>query len=390
MKNYKNYKTSFVSIVFFITISFTNSFALDRNHINELTVKYSSLDSNKEGEQNTVSLEFETYHRYNVNDYLNLTGELGFYKYPALYEPLTDKHSESQNIISLNELLMNVNINNSLTLSVGQMPAHDGAFSSIKTNNFEKSDLLFTVVDNAGQGVFLTYNKDIENSILEKVRIRYGQAEAKYYPLDNDEKFSIRLKGTSGRYVDAYLKFDKIEFLYNYMNLDIKADDNYYLSSEVNSYGIKYDDISESGLLLYGIYSESKTNGIDSTSIIHPVYKILVTVPVDLDGKGSHNLLGVNYHFDIANYDSFVGFEKYCSTRKNMVFNNGNPNSEYGLGLLGNSKTTYIGTNLNTRLNLSIEYKHTTYDYARSMIGTTPYIEPRVDVDLMFIMKYLF
>ena len=73
-----------------------------------------------------------------------------------------------------------------------------------------------------------------------------------------------------------------------------------------------------------------------------------------------------------------------------MVFNNGNPNSEYGLGVLGHDDTYYIGVNITPTVTAQLQYKETEYEFMRSTVGTRAYAEPRVDKETMLTIKYLF
>ena len=374
-----------------IALSITSAFGLSKDHINEFTYKYGQVkydDSRAKEKVDTVNMvEFESFHRYRFNDIFNVTGEMAFYSYPATYGSTMNKYTEKENIIALNELLLNINLTDHVTLSMGQIPAHDGAYSSLKNNNMVKSDLLYTIVDNGGQGVFLSYDNYLGDL---HYKAKYGKVEAKYYPFDNEKKYDDRLKGTNGTYAMGVLEYERAQLIYNHIDLEVKVDGNHYLDSTVDAFGFKYDDSDRTGLIGYGIYSMSDTDGIDSVTVRHPIYPISMQIPLNLDGQGNSKLVGLKYMFDAIGFENFVGYEYYTADQKNMVFNNGAPNSEYGLGMLGSSDTYYVGTNITPTLTVSLQYTVTDYDYVRSVLGTQPYQNNRVDKDTMLVAKYLF
>ena len=374
-----------------VALTITSAFGLSKDHINEFTYKYGEMkydDVNASKKSDRVSIvEFESFHRFTINEYVNITGEMAFYSYPSVYESIMTRYKDKASIVTLNELLLNVNITENITLSAGQIPAHDGAFSSIKTNNTVKSDLLYTIVDNGGQGVFLSYADTYKDL---NYKVKFGKVEAKYYQFNNEEKYTDRLEGTNGSYAMGTLEYEKAQLIYNHIDLDVKVEGKHYLNSKVNALGFKYDDSDSSGLIGYGIHSISNTDGIDSVSVRHPVFPITFQVPLNLDGKGNSTLVGLKYIFDAIGLENFVGYEYYTANQKSMVFNNGSPNSEYGLGVLGSSDTYYIGTNLTPTLTVSLQHTVTDYEYVRSMLGTQPYANNRVDKSTLLTLKYLF
>lgn len=374
-----------------IALTITSAFGLSKDHINELTYKYGEVkyeDTRAPKAVDRISMvEFESFHRYRFNDIVNITGEMAFYSYPSVYDSAFNRYTDKESIVALNELLLNINLTDHITLSLGQIPAHDGAYSSIKTNNMVKSDLLYTIVDNGGQGAFLSYDNNF-GELHYKAKV--GKVEAEYYPFNNEVKYNDRLKDTNGTYAMGVLEYDRAQLIYNHIDLEVKVDGSYYLDSTVDALGLKYDDSDRSGLIGYGIFSQSDTDALDGYTIIHPVYRIPVTIPFNLDGKGQSKLAGLKYMFDIIGYESFVGYEYYTADRKNMVFNNGNPNSEYGLGVLGHSDTYYIGVNITPTINAQIQYKETEYEFMRSTAGTRAYADIRTDKETMLTLKYLF
>lgn len=380
-----------VLLVLAIALTVTSAFGLSKDHINEITYKYGNIkydDPNAPKKSDNVSMiEFESFHRFTINEYVNITGEMAFYSYPSVYESIMTRYKDKASIVTLNELLLNINLTENITLSAGQIPAHDGAYSSIKTNNVVKSDLLYTIVDNGGQGVFLSY-VDTYDELTYKAK--FGKVEAKYYPFNNEEKYADRLEGTNGSYAVGTLEYKKAQLIYNHIDLEVKVEGKYYLDSKVDAIGFKYDDSDESGLIGYGIHSISNTDGLDSVSVKHPVFPITFQVPLNLDGKGNSTLVGLKYIFDAVGLENFIGYEYYTANQKSMVFNNGSPNSEYGLGVLGSSDTYYVGTNLTPTLTLSLQHTVTDYEYVRSMLGTQPYADNRVDKSTMLVVKYLF
>jgi hypothetical protein len=380
-----------VLLLLFISLSLTSAFGLSKDHINEITYKYGEEtygDPRAPKHKDTVNMvEFESWHRYRFNDIVNITGEMAFYSYPSVYDPAFNRYTDKESIVALNELLLNINLTDHLTLSLGQIPAHDGAYSSLKTNNMVKSDLLYTVVDNGGQGAFLAYDNNV-GDLHYKAKV--GKVEAKYYPFNNEIKYNDRLEGTNGIYAVGVLEYERAQLIYNHIDLEVRVDGSYYLDGTVDALGFKYDDSDRTGLIGYGIVSQSDTDGMDSYTIMHPVYHIPVSIPFNLDGKGQSKLFGLKYMFDVVGYESFVGYEYYTADRKNMSFNNGNPNSEYGLGVLGHADTYYIGVNITPTITAQLQYKETEYEFMRSTAGTRAYAEPRVDKETMLTIKYLF
>ena len=389
----KNICIKFVSVSVLIFAFLTTTQAddtLSKDSVNELTLKYNKVKSSVDGEGEQFTAELEMYRQYNITDNLSFTGELGLYHYPASYLPSLNRYSPSGNIVTLNECLLNLTLNpisEDLVLSVGQISSSDGAFSSVKTNNVIKSDLLFTLSDNVGQGAFLTYN---QLSNINKYRVRLGYVSADYYPFDNAEKYNKRLKDSSGKYLEYYYNYKKFEFIYNYVDMDIIFDNVHYFDNESHAIGIKYDDSDESGFIIHGIYGISETDGIETDIVNHPVYNIPVKVDIDRDGKGYHRLFGTKYIFDAFKFENFIGFENYYASRKSMVFSAGSPYSEYGLGALGEVNTIYVGTNINSRLNISLTKKVTEYEYYHEYMGPQKYADKRIDKEYYIVLKYLF
>ena len=365
--------------------------AVNPDHINELTYKYgkTTFDDPRapKASQNSSIVEFESFHRFRFNDYVNVTGEMAFYHYPETFNATMARYTDKEDIVALNELLLNINLTEHITFSAGQIPAHDGAYNSIKTNNIVKSELLYTVVDNAGQGSFLSYENNYEGLIY---KAKFGKVEAATYPFDNDKKYESRLEGTNGTYLLGILEYERYQLIYNHIDMEVRTDDMQYLDSKVDALGFKIDDTDRSGFLGYGIFSQSDTDGIDSVTVRHPVFPININLPLNLDGKGESMLLGLKYTFDAFKFENFVGYEYYTANQKNMVFNNGAPNSEYGLGILGDSHTYYIGTNITPKFNVSLQHKVTDYEYVRSLLGTNALPDTRTDKGTMIVAKYLF
>ncbi len=392
MKNFPK-----ISLIVIMMITFvlgylvTANAAVNPDHITEVTYKYNKTqyDDVRAPKQTTHSniVEVESFHRLTINEYVNITGEMAFYHYPETYNATMNKYTDNEDIVALNELLLNINLTEHVTFSAGQIPAHDGVFSSIKTNNVVKSELLYTVVDNAGQGAFLSYENNY-NGLEYKAKV--GKVEAATYPFNNDKKYEARLEGTNGTYVLGVLEYERYQLLYNHIDLEVRTDGQHYLDAKVDALGFKYDDTDRTGLLGYGIYSHSKTDGLDSVTVRHPVFPVNINIPLNLDGRGDSTLLGLKYTFDAFKYEHFIGYEYYKANQKNMVFNNGDPNSEYGLGVLGDSNTYYIGTNITPTLNVSIQHKVTDYEYVRSLLGTNALPDTRTDKETMLVAKYIF
>ena len=365
--------------------------AVNPDHITELTYKYgkTTFDDPRapKSSQNSSVVELESFHRLTINEYVNITGEMAFYHYPQTYTATMARYTESDDIVTLNELLLNINLTEHITLSAGQIPAHDGAYSSIKTNNLIKSELLYTVVDNAGQGAFLSYENNYEG-LTYKAKV--GKVEANSYPMNNEKKYESRLEGTNGTYLLGILEYERYQLIYNHIDMEVRTDGMHYLDAKVDALGFKIDDTDRSGFLGYGIYSHSNTDGLDSVTVRHPVYPVNITLPLNLDGKGESMLLGLKYTFDAFKFENFVGYEYYTANQKNMLFNNGAPNSEYGLGTLGDSHTYYIGTNITPKFNVSLQHKVTDYEYVRTLLGTNSLPDTRTDRETMLVAKYIF
>lgn len=392
MKNFPKIKILFIMVAMFVLgYVVTANASVNPDHINEVTYKYNhtTYDDARAPSKTSNSniVEFESFHRFTLNEYVNITGEMAFYHYPVSYNPTMATYTSSEDIVTLNELLLNINLTEHITFSAGQIPAHDGAFSSIKTNNVVKSDLLYTIVDNAGQGAFLSYENNY-NGLTYKAKA--GKVEANSYPLNNEKKYESRLEGTNGTYLLGVLEYERYQLIYNHIDLEVKTDGMHYLDSKVDALGFKYDDTDRTGLLGYGIYSHSNTDGLDSVSVRHPVFPININIPLNLDGTGDSTLVGIKYTFDALSHENFIGYEYYTATQKNMVFNNGAPNSEYGLGVLGDSNTYYIGTNITPVFNISLQHKVTDYEYKRSLLGTSAYQDTRTDKETMLVAKYIF
>ncbi len=207
-------------------------------------------------------------------------------------------------------------------------------------------------------------------------------------PLPSKLRGMLILIGNTGCL--TVLEYERYQLLYNHIDLEVRTDEQHYLDAKVDALGFKYDDTDRTGLLGYGIYSHSKTDGLDSVTVRHPVFPVNINIPLNLDGRGDSTLLGLKYTFDAFKFENFIGYEYYKANQKNMVFNNGAPNSEYGLGVLGDSNTYYIGTNITPTLNVSIQHKVTDYEYVRSLLGTNSLPDTRTDRETMLVAKYIF
>jgi hypothetical protein len=374
----------------FVTLFINTSLcALDKDNIREITIgTYHSDNQDNIGSDNENHYgsyaEFEVFKRVYINKYINISGELGAYYYGQVFATTTHHHKSDEHMLTLNELLLNISPIKDLTYSIGQIPAQDGAGTSIRSNELKKSDFLYTIIDNSGQGQFIRYK--LQDSKYN-FRISIGEIESDRYPLDNDIRFSDKLKGTNGIYYLMGFKLDKFEFILNRAEMDLRFKGIDALDVNVNALGITYDDSDESGIMLYTILGQSKTTN-NQIMIDTPFGKMPYTGT--FGEKGTSKLFGIKYKFSYIKNEYYVGAEYLNQSKYWSGLAYGDPYSPSGNGDLGVIKTIYAGMDYSSKLNILVQYQKKHLDTYINM-QTLSQDDIDKDIDIFKIqLKYLF
>jgi len=358
-------KDNIIKLIFIIMIIYSNSFSAEKEldvsgiiTLDNLVVKDNLFNKL----QSYIKLD-KSYNNWGINAALNYS-----YTNEEIYNNIIDDSIPPQEYFEIEELYGYI-IKEDLILNIGVLPFKRGTFSNYSWNKGYIGNGLFTIVDIPLQGLILAYNNPVYGSIAlgyiwhdEFIKTKYILNDVNGGLLSSKTK-TKDIKGSNGPFMIYRKKLDKFLFEFNYFRLNLILNNIKLTTSNILGTGLAWDDISDSGLVIYSILTGSTTKGDSSvmnpskTSYINDEYHL-----GKIDTSGYSFLLGSKYYIDnsFIPKELSIGFEYFTTSPGNITLNTGKPYNMYGYANYGN--TYNIWTELRCNKNFDIILRGMYYD----------------------------
>ncbi len=322
---------------------------------------------------------FTSVNSYNdfIFDGFSITSTLNFTTRSSGYSRIYHEVIGESYFFEVSELAFNYSLTDEDIVSLGVFSLKNGQFSEHTKIGMEQTDSLMTLYYLNLAGAF--YTRHFENS-----KVQFGYAAKTNLGLLSNDRYDTSTAGSDITFLFTTTKINKHKLVFNISTSQLYHETNNQESKKlgdlaISGIGYEYNDLGETGNLLYSIFGLSKTH-IDSLPF-SPTGKPYVNDSVSLTAEperfGYSLLLGAKREYDsfIFSKDIFTGIEYFYASKYWASYVTDRASAdEYTFGDLGHSFKIYSGIDITPKFKISMHYRHTQVNYNKKIGSNVPIV----------------